>query len=411
MGNGDLGVMLGPGVLPQPDAYGGLSFWFTKNDFWNLAVEARDKGCRHGIGTQQLYSPNMTIASGCNITDGAGTRNSQGTAGGLLLSFAGGVNVSRTVGGYSVTEHIDNATVAGRFTLTNGAVVTTQSFVQAPATSLAAKISFLVTKVTASAAVTLDVSTGSCMPPGARCAAHSWVASTATATGATSTSTRAPPDGIRAGKDLTVAFATRVIAATRAREGEGDGEGALVNDGLVALVAGESVILVTAVASSIDTGAMGPLQAVRDAVGSLGSSDVAGMLDAHVGWWGRYWARSSIALPTRPLVETFWFKSQYTIGSSVRWNGAGVRSTPLPSPLPQFFSLLLLETLTPLPPPAPLPPCTLSAFAASARLLVDGVRGGAGGSSWKRVERTKQGLAHALRSPPGSTDSSITADV
>ena len=32
MGNGDLGAMLG-------ERDGGLSFWLTKNDFWNLAIE------------------------------------------------------------------------------------------------------------------------------------------------------------------------------------------------------------------------------------------------------------------------------------------------------------------------------------------------------------------------------------
>ena len=59
MGNGDLGAMLGAGVdlgaAGAPSPYSGLSFFLTKNDYWDVAVEARDKGCRYGIGQPRLY--------------------------------------------------------------------------------------------------------------------------------------------------------------------------------------------------------------------------------------------------------------------------------------------------------------------------------------------------------------------
>ena len=42
--------------------------------------------------------------------------------------------------------------------------------------------------------------------------------------------------------------------------------------------------------------------------------------------------RSSISLPTQPLVERFWYSSQYTIGSSVRWEGAGASGVPKTAP-------------------------------------------------------------------------------
>ena len=43
-------------------------------------------------------------------------------------------------------------------------------------------------------------------------------------------------------------------------------------------------------------------------------------------------SRSSVSLPTQPLVERFWYSSQYTIGSSVRWEGAGASGVPKTSP-------------------------------------------------------------------------------
>ena len=42
--------------------------------------------------------------------------------------------------------------------------------------------------------------------------------------------------------------------------------------------------------------------------------------------------RSSVSLPTQPLVERFWYSSQYTIGSSVRWEGAGASGVPKTAP-------------------------------------------------------------------------------
>jgi hypothetical protein len=71
LGNGDLGAMLGGPAV---------EFWLTKNDFWNLAVEAGDPLCRYGTYNQQLIVPNITLDTGCTISNGSGTRNSQATA-------------------------------------------------------------------------------------------------------------------------------------------------------------------------------------------------------------------------------------------------------------------------------------------------------------------------------------------
>jgi hypothetical protein len=168
IGNGDLGAMIGGGAGGST----GLSFWLTKNDFWDLAIEARDPLCRYGTYSHKLYVPNMSLDTGCTINNGSGTRNSQGTAGGVLIGPADGQNI--TSSGWTATQHIGNATVTGQFTLSGGGTLRTESFIAAPASAVTAQLSFLVTRVTASAPVSLNVSTGSCMPPGARCGANTW---------------------------------------------------------------------------------------------------------------------------------------------------------------------------------------------------------------------------------------------
>ena len=66
-----------------------VEFWLTKNDFWNLAIEAGDPLCRFGTYSQQLIVPNMTLDTGCTINNGSGTRNIQSTAGGLAIQPVG----------------------------------------------------------------------------------------------------------------------------------------------------------------------------------------------------------------------------------------------------------------------------------------------------------------------------------
>jgi len=306
LGNGDLGAMLGGPAL---------GFWLTKNDFWNLAIEASDPKCRYGTYTQELTVPKMTLDTGCTISNGSDTRNSQATAGGLAITPVG-QNV--TADGWVATQHLENATVQGDFTLTSGAIIHTESFLAAPATALASNISFLVTYLTASeAGVVLNISTSPKGPMAPGGTVESW-GSSATA------STPAPKDGIRAGQGITVAFATRTIGAATGESSEGGS--------LLQLAPGATTIVITAVASNIDTGGTDPAAAVQAAVKAATPASIAAMQAAHVSWWAAYWSRSTISLPTQPLVERFWYSSQYTIGSSVRWNGAGSSGVPKTSP-------------------------------------------------------------------------------
>ena len=259
MGNGDLGAMLG-------ERDGGLSFWLTKNDFWNLAIEPRNPMCRYATYSQKLYVPNMTLDTGCTINNGSNTRNSQATAGGLLLA-ASGQNITN----WTATQYFENATVNGKSNMnaiiglccmlpcklygqnfhrrrlhtqrrvdiantelrrgtseqphcTGHAAIFLHAHVHIMCHCLLSKsleyiniffsicqaclyslcqFSFLITTMTASAATSINISTGSCMPPGARCRAGTWgVAVTA--------STPAPTDGIRAGKGITVRTKTAI---------------------------------------------------------------------------------------------------------------------------------------------------------------------------------------------------------
>jgi hypothetical protein len=72
-------------MLGAVDPSAGLGFWLTKNDFWNVAVEASDPLCRYATYSQELTVPNLTLDTGCTINNGSGTRNSQATAGGLQI--------------------------------------------------------------------------------------------------------------------------------------------------------------------------------------------------------------------------------------------------------------------------------------------------------------------------------------
>lgn len=305
LGNGDLGAMLGgPGV----------EFWLTKNDFWNLAVEASDPLCRYGTYNQELTVPKMTLDTGCTISNGSNTRNSQATAGGLAMEPIG-ANV--TANGWTAVQHLNNATVCGTFQLSNGATLQTESFVVAPASPLSSQISFMITHVTAlTQRVTLNITTSPKGPLTGGGIVENWGSSA-------TTSTPAPKDGIREGKGITVAFACRTIFSAGVKRDAGP---------LVNLPAGATATVVLAAASNIDIQAQDPTMAVKAAVQRATALSVANMQKDHVEWWSRYWSRSSISLPTQPAVERFWYASQYTIGSSVRWNGAGSSGVPKTSP-------------------------------------------------------------------------------
>jgi hypothetical protein len=104
-------------------AVSNLSFWLTKNDYWNLAMG--DPTCRFGPFNHTLFSPPMEIVTTCG-TDQSLARNSQGTLGGVTISVLGHTLPDK---GWTAVQHIDNGTVTGAFTLDDGSVVFSESIV------------------------------------------------------------------------------------------------------------------------------------------------------------------------------------------------------------------------------------------------------------------------------------------
>jgi hypothetical protein len=103
---------------------------------------------------------------------------------------------------------------------------------------------------------------------------------------------------------------------------------------LLTLHPGETVSVVTAVHTSIDAATVsnngvrppapwkqhGPLPLTLSYLNSLQnqSTTAAAMRAANTAWWSEYWSRSSISLPSEPLIEFYWHAAQYALGSSSR---------------------------------------------------------------------------------------------
>ena len=102
-----------------------------------------------------------------------------------------------------------------------------------------------------------------------------------------------------------MAMATRAIGAA-----ESDGA-------TLSLAAGDSVTIVTAVASSIDLQGADPTDAVSKAVRSATPSSIQALEAAHVAWWASYWAQSAVSLPASPAMEVQWYRALTLAGVPV----------------------------------------------------------------------------------------------
>ena len=98
------------------------------------------------------------------------------------------------------------------------------------------------------------------------------------------------------------------------------------------LAAGSTAIVVTVVATNIDTAGVDPNLAVANAAQAATADSIAALESGHVQWWKSYWSKSSVSMPTQPAVERYWYMSQYTAGSSLRFNGAGLSGVPKTAP-------------------------------------------------------------------------------
>jgi hypothetical protein len=100
----------------------------------------------------------------------------------------------------------------------------------------------------------------------------------------------------------------------------------------VSVAAGATAVFVTAAAHSSVSGgspAADPTAAALAAAAAVlgaraGAADVQADADA---WWTTFWARSSVSLPSQPLVEEMWYGAQYILAASASTNA----SVPAPA--------------------------------------------------------------------------------
>ena len=295
LGNGDVGAMLGVSSASN------VSFYITKNDFWCLACGVQP-ACRYGTYNNTLHYPPMQLDTGC-VYPASGDRNSQGLAGGLTLSPVGDATAS-----WTAAQFFGNATVAARFALASGrGALETLSFVAAPAdAATTATYSLLATQLSTTAAsldVDCEVYAGAPRAGGASGGGGknetwgAWVLPTESA----------PPIGLRAGLNTSVAIVMRIVGGTP------------LGGQRVRLAAGETAWCVAVVLSSVDNAERSPLGAAQAAALALTDASLRATLAAHVAWWAAYWAQSSVSLPGFPEVESFWVAQQYLMGSAVRF--------------------------------------------------------------------------------------------
>jgi hypothetical protein len=61
-----------------------------------------------------------------------------------------------------------------------------------------------------------------------------------------------------------------------------------------------------------------PLPLTLAYIAGLTAEKVASIRTASAAWWERFWAKSSIDLPTEPLIQFFWNAAQVLIGPYTR---------------------------------------------------------------------------------------------
>ena len=306
LGNGDVGAMLGTSSASN------VTFYLTKNDFWCLSCGVQPK-CRYGTYNNTLYFPAMQLDSGC-VYPASGDRNSQSLVGGASISPVGDSFQAAGLGAWSAAQSFGNATVSGAFVLGSGAgALQTLSFVAAPSDAAStATLSLFVTRMTTSAAsLDLDCEIYAGTP---RAGGASGGSGQNTSWGAWVLPTEAaPPIGLRAGLNTSVALVMRIVGGTP------------LGGQRVRLARGDVAWMVVVALSNIDNSEANPLPAATAFALALTEASLEATLAAHISWWAAYWAAGAVSLPSRPEVEAFYVAQQYLMGSAVRYGvGAGL---------------------------------------------------------------------------------------
>lgn len=340
IGNGDVGAMLGASAASN------ISFWLTKNDFWDLA-QGEEPECRYGTYNYTLFVPKMNITDHCGLGPSL-DRNSQRTTAGISIQpLTDGFALPDA--NWSAVQHMTNGSTSGLFSLvdtsgTSHGLFQTRSLVVAPYDELASKVSFVLTQIelkqalasgnSSSTSVKFSVGThgggpshgctGACPEAGGRFAPtrtgknESWGSWVTTTEGA-------PHEGLRSGKTISLFAGTRLLLGARS-----GGSGSKLIDGhSFSLAVGQSVWVVTAVLSNIDTEDKDPTATATAALQALTPPSVEAMVTHHQAWWADYWARSSVSFPTRTAhAERMWYSAQYVLAAATRFGGSAKKTAP-----------------------------------------------------------------------------------
>jgi alpha-L-fucosidase 2 len=77
----------------------------------------------------------------------------------------------------------------------------------------------------------------------------------------------------------------------------------------------QTVKILTTVLTSVTTNDAPPLAPALAANTAADPSTVHAETES---FWSRFWSMSSVSLPTRPMVERFWYSAQYLMGMASR---------------------------------------------------------------------------------------------
>jgi alpha-L-fucosidase 2 len=108
-----------------------------------------------------------------------------------------------------------------------------------------------------------------------------------------------------------VAMATRIVGATAACSTEGKS----FSTARFAVPSGKTVRIITVVAGGY--GAENHIAQAKEMAASLTERRIDDLAAAHLEWWRKYWAKSSITI-NDDLVEKFYYGAQYVLGCSSR---------------------------------------------------------------------------------------------
>ena len=356
LGQGDFGMTALSEQLPQcsPDpcaprptpgspATGNISLQLGSNQLW--AISDKDwSQCHYDEATCSANGQpiNLTNESangnGCWVGWLPGCRNGfprRVGLGGLNFSspaFAG--LSSRFVAEQRMREGI----VSAGYVRADGATLTTTSLMDDATKAMLTDLTYNASAGSGSISVRIALWTYDMTIDTTDAAAVANSSTAAVADGTPYVTRKTLPDSWNASAQIHAAMATRVLPQASGSRDVGAvdiTEWSVEGDSVVAtvqLAPGQAVTLVTAMFTSRDAAANAtgnpypsppwkqydplPLTLAYIRLMDFGKSMV--MRESSSAWWAAFWAKSSISIPSEPLIEFFWNAAQYVLGSASR---------------------------------------------------------------------------------------------